>query len=368
MDNSFQRIAILVPNCNPGGTERVCQRIANYLFDSGYPVIVISMANRDFPFSLRCGFERLDGDDISQIKFQRWRHRINRLHFHLEKHEVSAILSMGEYPNFLLAFLSSKYRRINRYTNSTIALSGVKGLIIKAALRFAYRCTDATIVPVMRLAQELGLQQQGGKIVVMPNPLDLNEICGLGAHSPTPLGHAEDPFFIHVGQLVEQKDHDSLLHAYARYRIEGGRYRLLLLGQGDSEERIRSLILQLELKDSAVLMGWVDNPLAFIARARALIMTSRWEGTPNVMIEAMALGCPIISTDCPTGPREVLQDGTAGRLVPLDDQSALVEELHHMDKDDQWRDKWSEQARQRANDYSINYIGPKLKSILFDRQ
>lgn len=362
------RVAILVPNCNPGGTERVCQRIANYLTDTGHFVLVIGISKQAFPYLLRCAYESLDTDQIPDSRWRRWKHRMLQLNSYLSKNSITVILSMGEYPNVMLSCLPTRYRRVTRYTNSAVSLVGLKGWVMQQALRFAHRRTDTTIVPVMRLAQEIGLDQQGGKIVVMPNPLDLDEICGLGAHSPRPLANAENPFFIHVGQLVEQKDHDSLLHAYARYRTEGGRYLLLLLGQGDGEERIRSLILQLELKDSAVLMGWVDNPLAFMARARALIMTSRWEGTPNVMIEAMALGCPIISTDCPTGPREVLQDGTAGRLVPLDDQSALVEELHRMDKDDQWRDKWSAQARQRAQNYSINHIGPKLKSILFDRQ
>ena len=90
-----------------------------------------------------------------------------------------------------------------------------------------------------------------------------------------------------------------MLRAYARYRAEGGRYRLLLLGRGKLEARIRYLIQSLRLNDSVLLLGWVENPFALMARARALIMTSRWEGTPNVMIEAMSLGCPIISTDCP---------------------------------------------------------------------
>lgn len=362
------RVAILVPNCNPGGTERVCQRIANYLTDTGHFVLVIGISKQAFPYPLRCAYETLDADQVPDSRLRRWKHRMLQLNTYLSKNSITAILSMGEYPNVMLACLPKSYRRVTRYTNSAVSLVGVKGWFMQQALRFAHRRTDATIVPVLRLAEELGLRQQVGIIVEMPNPLDLDEICGLGALPPTPLGHVHDPFFIHVGQLVAQKDHDSLLHAYARYRIEGGRYRLLLLGHGDGEERIRSLIQQLGLKDSAVLMGWVENPIAFMARARALIMTSRWEGTPNVMIEAMALGCPIVSTDCPTGPREVLQDGKAGRLVPLDDQTALVEELHRMDKDDQWRDKWSAQARQRANEYSISHIGPKLKSIIFNHQ
>ena len=315
---------------------------------------------------MRGAFERLDGNDLSWSKFKRWRYRISRLNKHLEDYNVSTIFSMGEYPNFLLASLSSRYRRINRYTNSSVALSGFKGSIIKMALRFAYLRTDATIVPVMRLAKELGLSQQGEKIIEMPNPLDLDEIRGLGALAPSRSEFVEDLFFIHVGQLVVQKDHDSLLRAYARYRAEGGRYRLLLLGRGKLEARIRYLIQSLRLNDTVLLLGWVENPFALMARARALIMTSRWEGTPNVMIEAMSLGCPIISTDCPTGPREVLQDGRAGRLVPLDDQVTLIDELHRMDKDNKWRDRWSVQARQRANNYSIEHMGPKLKAIIFN--
>jgi glycosyltransferase involved in cell wall biosynthesis len=322
------------------------------------------MADKAFPYPLHCAYATLDGG-LPTGRLRRWRHRLKQLRILLDEHEATSVLSMGEYPNVLVASLPNHYRRINRYTNSLSSLVGFKGWLMRQALRVAYARTDATVVPVMRLAAELGLLEGAVKIFEIPNPLDLLEIrnkSNVEIDHPTLVGGGA--FFLHVGQLVAQKDHDSLLHAYTRYRAEGGSARLLMIGQGEREGKIRRLIKQLDIADSAVLVGWVDNPLGFMMRAIAMVMASKWEGTPNVMLEAMALGCPIISTDCPTGPSEVLQAGKSGRLVSIGDISSMVDEMHRMERDKDWRAEWSELARQRAEDYSIERIGPRLSALM----
>ncbi len=360
------KVSFLVPNCNAGGTERVCQRLANYLVSIGEGVLVISMADQSFPYPLHCDYATLDGM-LPDGKLNRWRHRRRSLLRVLRNHGSNTIISMGEYPNLLVASLPCYYKRINRYTNSTASLLGVKGRIMRLALRLAYMRADLTIVPVLRLAQELGLPDKHEKIKVLPNPIDLAEIADWGARRPeidlTVLQEGA-PFFVHIGQLVEQKDHDFLLNAYARYRAEGGNGQLVIIGKGEREKYIKSLIRKLDLSEVVHMLGWQENPVSIMSRAIAMLMTSRWEGTPNVMIEAMAVGCPVISTDCPTGPREILQSGEAGRLVSLDNQSVFVAEMKRMEKDIVWRDTWCSRAKCRAQDYSIIKIGNELCQLL----
>ena len=361
--NSHASLALIVPNVNPGGTERVCQRIANYLNDAGYSVVVISMANNDFPYDLECSYEKLDRGKAGNWP-QRFYSRMTALNSVLESYQVSAVLSMGEYVNFLVSCLPRKYHRINRYTNSSVSLAGFRGQLTKLAMRFAFQRTDATIVPVFRLAAELGLNPVRGKVIEMPNPVDVGEIRRMGLHEPKDAEVSAVPFFLHVGQLVEQKDHDFLLHAYESYTKTGGKSRLLLIGQGEYEQKIRDIVKALNLDDMVFLLGWDENPLAYMHRARALLLTSKWEGIPNVMIESMALGCPVISTDCPTGPREVLDSGNFGRLVPMNDLAAFVDEMSRMDTDEVWRDEWVRRARERADYFDMVTLGPKLCEIL----
>ncbi len=362
-------LALFVPNCNTGGTERVCQRIANYLTDIGHSVLVISMAANPFPYPIQCAYYTLDVN-LPAVRLARWFHRRRRLKEILDNHSVSAILSMGEYPNVLVASLPARFRRVNRYTNSSVSLVGLQGWVMRLALRWAFTKSDATIVPVMRLAAELGLPNHSKKITEMPNPLDLAEIRQQSLQQPQTLSAQHwmlvksGQYFLHVGQLVEQKDHLTLLKTFARYRAEDGQLQLVLLGQGHLEQEILSWIDKMQLSNAVIFLGWVENPLFFMAQARALIMTSKWEGTPNAMIEAMALGCPIISTDCPTGPREILLAGQSGRLVPLDDSDALVAELKRIDRDDTWRAQWSIAASERADFYSILRVGPLLNRVM----
>lgn len=131
------------------------------------------------------------------------------------------------------------------------------------------------------------------------------------------------PTLVAAGQLLEVKGFDNLLRSVAFLR-ERRPVRLILLGDGPERSHLESLIASLGLEDCVRLEGEVTNPLAYFARANAFVLSSNFEGMPNVLIEAMMAGCTPVATDCPTGPSEVITNGKNGYLVPVGDPEALA--------------------------------------------
>lgn len=131
------------------------------------------------------------------------------------------------------------------------------------------------------------------------------------------------PVFVAAGRLQPQKDFPTLLRAFARV-VESRPARLVVLGEGPERARLEALVSELGLGDSVELPGATSNPYAFMARAVAFVLSSRWEGLPTVLVEALSCGVPVIATDCPSGPREILAGGEFGELVPVGDVGALT--------------------------------------------
>ncbi|MEP0566480.1 MAG: glycosyltransferase, partial [Paracoccaceae bacterium] len=125
-----------------------------------------------------------------------------------------------------------------------------------------------------------------------------------------------------VGRLTDIKDFPTLIRAFAKVH-ESHKARLIILGDGHRERELRELVHQIGLDDVVYFTGYVDNPFAFLSRASLFVLSSRNEGLPGVLIQAMACGCPVVSTDCPHGPREILDDGRFGPLVPVGNVAAL---------------------------------------------
>ncbi len=134
------------------------------------------------------------------------------------------------------------------------------------------------------------------------------------------------PVVLAAGRLAPQKDLPLLLRAFARVRVRR-RLRLVILGAGPERARLEDMVRELEMEEAVSLPGWAPNPLAFMARASLFVLSSAWEGLGNVLIEALACGCPCVSTDCPHGPAEILGNGDYGRLVPVGDAAALAEAM-----------------------------------------
>lgn len=135
--------------------------------------------------------------------------------------------------------------------------------------------------------------------------------------------HLIAPIIVAAGRLTRQKDFATLLRAFAQMR-ERSSCRLLVLGEGPERARLVCLANELDIADSVDFLGFVENPFPYIRQASLFVLSSAWEGFGNVLVEAMALGTPVVSTDCPSGPREILQNGVFGPLVKVGDPAALA--------------------------------------------
>jgi glycosyltransferase involved in cell wall biosynthesis len=134
------------------------------------------------------------------------------------------------------------------------------------------------------------------------------------------------PIIVAAGRLEPVKDFPTLLRAFALVR-KRRRARLAILGSGSSEKTLRNLARELGIEADFALMGWVANPFAYMASASLFVLSSRYEGLPGVLIQALACGCPSIATDCPNGPREILDHGRYGTLVPPCDAEAMAKAM-----------------------------------------
>lgn len=133
----------------------------------------------------------------------------------------------------------------------------------------------------------------------------------------------EPPLIVAVGRLTEQKDIPTLIRAFAALR-ESRPCRLMIIGQGELLEALQGLAVSVGVAENVRFAGFQRNPWKFIKRASVFVLSSAWEGFGNVLAEALSLGVPVVSTDCPHGPREILQDGRLGRLVPVGDAAGLA--------------------------------------------
>jgi glycosyltransferase involved in cell wall biosynthesis len=172
-------------------------------------------------------------------------------------------------------------------------------------------------------ARVFGLDRN--EIAVIPNPLDLDEI---DRRAGEPLDHpwfepGEPPVLLNVGRLTPQKDHATLLRAFRRV-LDERPARLLILGEGECRPTLEHLLHELRLTESVSMPGFDANPYAYMKRARLYVSSSAWEGLPVVLLEALACGIPIVSTDCPGGPTEILAKGEYGELVPVGDEARMA--------------------------------------------
>ena len=193
-------------------------------------------------------------------------------------------------------------------------------------------------------------------VFVLPNAIDIDRIRENGAYVEPP--PCAGPYIVSVARLDEiQKDHRTLLRAYAQLvRTQGGnglQEDLVIVGDGGFRGELEALAVELGIGERVHFTGYRNNPHAVVAHASALVLSSRYEGMPMVLLEALALGKPVISTDCPTGPREILDDGRFGLLVSIGDVGAMAEALSRLLSDHALRDGFTREALERARAYGV---------------
>ncbi|HYE34977.1 glycosyltransferase [Methylocaldum sp.] len=203
-----------------------------------------------------------------------------------------------------------------------------------ASIRLLYRYADSILTPSEGAAGDLakiaGLPMAA--VTVVPSPVLTDRFAAMAEETVDHPWFApgEPPVILGVGELCARKDFATLLKAFAELRRGGRPCRLIIGGEGRQRSKLLQLARDLGISEDIDLPGFLANPYAYMRRAKVFGLTSICEGMPVVLIEAMACGTPVVSTDCPSGPREVLRDGRYGSLIPVGDSSALAGKIAEM--------------------------------------
>jgi glycosyltransferase involved in cell wall biosynthesis len=338
-------IAIFIYGPSGGGATRRTLTLAGGFADRGHRVDLV-VVNPEGPLAgdLPDGV-RLVALDSSLIRLAGWlgrgtrRNRIRASGFALARYlwreRPDVLMSAANHVHLTALFAtrisSAPVRLVLRVSNHlTESHLGAVGRPRPARLKLARRAygwADAVVAVSQGIADDLveHTALSSDRVATVTNPTWTPAIAAAAA---APLAHpwlapGEPPLLLAAGRLAAAKDFSTLVRAFAHVRSERPAH-LVILGEGGRRRRIEELSRELGVADAVQLPGFVNNPFAWMSRATVFVLSSAWEGSPGVLVEAMACGCPVVSTDCPSGPAEILAGGRYGRLVPVGDDEALA--------------------------------------------
>lgn len=313
-----------------GGAERMMLNLAGGMVNNGALVDLV-VVRREGPFAN----DVPEGVRVVECPARRVRAVVPDLVRYLTEQRPRSLLSTLAHVNTVAVIAGSlaggRTRVVLREAINVTAAGSVDrsfaGHVAYRLIPWVYRRADA-LVGVSRgvaddLARVCGIPAD--QVYAIPNPVVTPRLKRMAAE---PLRHpwveAEDsPLVLGVGRLCRQKDFETLIRAVGQVR-QRLPIRLAILGEGDAREALELLGHQVGLGESLLLPGWVENPFAWMARASVYVLSSRFEGSPNSLVEAMASGAPVVSTDCPSGPSEILAGGEFGELVEVGDPTGMA--------------------------------------------
>jgi len=322
-------IAVFVSFSGHGGVERMVVSLIRGFVDLGRRVDLL-LVRSEGPH-----FERLPGQ-VNPVRLGTHHTfvAVPALARYLRRHRPLALLAAkdraGRAAVLARGLAGTETRIVMRLgTHVSTAMAEKSALARRlrfGAIRRAYPRVDRIVAVSAGVADDTahiaGIAR--ARIRVIRNPVITPE---LSASAAVPCDHPwlqpdQPPVIVGAGRLERQKDFPTLIRAFAQVRKKRP-CRLVILGAGSGLERLKVLSAELGIAADVDLPGFQTNPYPFLAHAELFVLSSRWEGSPNVLTEAMALGTPVVATDCPSGPRELLDGGRYGPLVPVGDVSAL---------------------------------------------
>jgi N-acetylgalactosamine-N,N'-diacetylbacillosaminyl-diphospho-undecaprenol 4-alpha-N-acetylgalactosaminyltransferase len=303
-----------------------------------------------------------------------------RLRRYCLQHQISVVLSFDTLPNLINCLLKyskkalSVWLREVNYVSERYGDKKPSSLIHRVLIRKLYPIADKIFVNAERIKQDLTFNYglNTGQIITMLNPVDINSLKG----NLNPVTKTERFTFIHVGAFRPQKNHQLLIEAFEQIRdLEAD---LWLVGQGPLEGAIREQVEASGMQDQVHFWGFQKNPFDLMRQADCMVLTSDFEGLPNVLIEGLACELPVISTDCLSGPREIIapallpenemiQELTIaeyGLLVPVNNSGILASAMKLMIEDAALRNQYIQYSRQAITRFDTALVIPQLKKLL----
>lgn len=332
-DFKRNHVALFLPSLRGGGAERVMVSLARGFYERGLSVDLV-LAKAEGPYLAGVPSEVR----VIDLSVKRVFYALPGLMRYLRREKPEALLSAMNHTN-LVAILAVMFSRTktrivvsehNTLSMEIRSMKSFKAKVLPFLTRLLYPKADAIVAVSHGVAEDLahltGIPRE--KVHVIYNPVITSEIL---IKAEEQIDHpwfqpGEPPVILSVGRLTKQKDFPTLIRAFALVRKEFPA-RLMILGEGEDRPQIEALVRELGIEHDVALPGFVDNPFKYMKKAAVFVLSSRWEGLPNVLIEALALGTRVVSTNCPSGPSEILEDGRWGALVPVGDAKALADAI-----------------------------------------
>lgn len=323
---------VIAPSLHGGGAERVMVHLLNHLDRARFtPHLALGRAVGPFLRDLR-------GDvPVIDLQAPRSRHAVWPIVRAVREVRPHVVLStcMNIASALARPFFPRGTRLLLREGNSISAFldevardSPARSAAYRALYRGLPSMADRVICQsdfmVDDMVDNLGVSRS--RLTRIYNPVDLEKVRRLAAEAADPFA-GEGPHLLTVGGLYWRKGHDVLLRAMPAVRAAHPGVTLTVLGEGEERQRLEALRDELGLRDVVHLAGFEANPYRVMARADLFVSPSRYEGFANVIVEALALGTPVVATDCPSSNREVIEEGINGFLAPVDDPAGLATTL-----------------------------------------
>lgn len=359
------KITFFLPDFKGGGAQNMVINMANEFAARGHETSILTI-NKSGPYANKVAgnvkLVSLGKDRTAQAFFA--------LRKYLQQQKPDIVLSALFHINIMLLL-------------ARLSLPGIKTKIIvternhfSARVKYSDRALDK-IFPVLvflfyRFADKVigisqGVAEDIRKTATLPerkvtwihNPVVSAEtLKALESDIPLPW-HDGAPVIVTSGRLVPQKDYPTLLDAFALL-LKRQDCRLLILGDGPLRQQLETRTKTLGIKDNVHFSGFVDNPVAPMKSARLFVGCSRWEGFCNVIVEALLCGLPVVFTDCPSGPAEILENGKYGTLVPVGDTVALAAAMEAVLQNSSDPEK----QKSRALDFTVKKICDKYEEVM----
>jgi len=346
----MKKIAIVIGDLGmPGGAEKVAADLATEFHQRGHDVTVITFEEKKKSGYLQTPAKHLhlsmpscEGGLVSQLKLLAQRVWTFRQVFKREQFtHIFSFLESANVPCALASSLSlvSVHIDPNEWTERQQKL-----------IKFAFKRARAVVALTNSMQTKLESRLQLENVVRIYNP-GMTDLVRLRAKENISI---QAPFILAVGRLNALKRFDRLIAAYAQAEIAEN-CRLVILGEGELRQDLEKQIQTYGLQEQVLLLGYESNPYKYMTRAEYLVMSSDTEAYPVVLIEALSLGCPVLSTDCPSGPREIIRDGENGLLVEMTIE-ALAAGMQRLCKNTQLLERLSRQAPSSVEGNDIRVV------------
>ena len=325
-------VAVYMHTLYNGGVERVMFNLIQGFLDRGIRVDLV------LDFLDYSPFESLlpVGARVVRLGASSTLQRLPKLVGYLRREKPDAVLSATHFANetacVAKVLAGSKTRLVlTEHTNLSAdivdSMGKIRPRLLPITTRWLYPLADEVIAVSDGVAEDMcrvsGLARE--RVTTVYNPIDFKNLAAM-AKEPLDqpwFGEGEPPVILAIGRLEVQKNFPNLLRAFALVKAKRAA-KLIILGEGSLRNSLTALVKEMGLEGDVSLPGFVGNPAGYMAKAAVFAMSSSWEGMPVALIEALALGTPVVSTNCPSGPAEILDGGKYGELVPMDDSEALA--------------------------------------------